>query len=585
MNRRLRASFQALVGVLFVFAGWWLPSAAEAWEIARFETTVTIHEDATATVVESIVADFGGESRHGVFRDLPVHYTDRAGQHFMMRLHVDSVTGGGGQPWPFTLSSSGRYLRLRIGDPDRTLTGQQRYEIAYTVERGAIRFFPDHDECYWNATGNEWAVPIRDASARFYLPSEARDVRAVAYVGSYGSIETMATNVLGHVVIAQRPQGLGSYEGLTMAVGWAKGAIHPPGSAQVAWWWLRDNWIYGIPLLVFLFMGWLWQQRGRDPRPSGSQVVEYGPPEGLTPAEVGTLIDQRVQMRDITSTLIDLAVRGYLRIEPRQTSAIGMRWVTDYRLVSLNEWQHDAGLKPHERELLSGIFGTPKSSKDLSDLENVFYSKLPGIRDGIYNGLVKAGYFDSHPERVRAHYVAFGCVLGAVLWIGLGLMQQMGSQMSSVANVIVASLSASVVIWFSGIMPRRTLKGAQATDRIAGFLEFLKRVDADRIRQLNDPSLFERCLPYALAFGVANHWAHAFEGLYTQPPSWYGGQWDTFSPTRFGSDLNRTMSSMGDTLSSSPRSSGGSSSSWGGSGMGGGGFSGGGGGGGGGGAW
>ncbi len=120
-------------------------------------------------------------------------------------------------------------------------------------------------------------------------------------------------------------------------------------------------------------------------------------------------------------------------------------------------------------------------------------------------------------------------------------------------------------------------------DRIMGFLEFLKRTDRDKLQRMNDPSLFERFLPYALAFGVADQWAKLFQGLYTTAPAWYAGRWDNFSTRVLVRDLDHSMSSMGQSFSAVPRSSG-SSSSWGGSG-GGGGFSGGGGGGGGGGSW
>ena len=142
-------------------------------------------------------------------------------------------------------------------------------------------------------------------------------------------------------------------------------------------------------------------------------------------------------------------------------------------------------------------------------------------------------------------------------------------------------LSILIVIAFGQIMPRRTLKGADTVDRLLGFLEFLRRTDQDRLRQINDPTLFERWLPYALVFGVASQWARAFEGITTQPPTWYAGSWDQFSAGRLGRELNYASASMGQALSSQPRSA----SSWGGSGGGGGGSSGGGGGGGGGGAW
>jgi len=561
------------------------PSPARAWEIASFETSVTIHEDATATIHETIVVDFDGERRHGLYRDIPIHYSDRAGQHFTMRLRLQEIANRAGQPWPYQVESAGRYLRIRIGDPDVTVTGAQTYRLSYEVQRGAVRFFPEHDECYWNLTGNEWAVPVRQVRAEIHLPPSATQMRAVAYVGGYGSTRQRETlRVLEHGVVFEIPEGLGPYEGLTAAVGWAKGAVHPPRAERVVGWWLGDNWVYGVPLLVLLGMLWLWHEKGRDPRPGRSQVVEYEPPDGLSPAEVGTLMDQRAHLRDITSTVVDVAVRGFLRIEPHQTTVLGMRWVSDYRLVSLKAWEGDATLKPHERDLLKGIFGRPNATKDLSDLQNVFYTKLSSIRDHLYHGLVKAGYLDSHPQKVRTGYLVLGLVLGLVVWVGLGVLQAW-SHVPPLATALASGLSSLIVIMFSRIMPRRTLKGAQATDKIFGFLEFLRRADADRIRRINDPGLFERGLPYALAFGVADRWARAFEGLYTQPPSWYAGDWESFSPRRLGSDLDRATSSMGQTFASSPRSSGGSSSSWGGSGFGGGGSSGGGGGGGGGGAW
>jgi hypothetical protein len=569
-------------GVLVSLA---FPSLAFAWEIDRFETQVAIHPDGTATILETIVADFTGESRHGIYRDLPIHYTDRAGQHFTLRLTVREVTDQAGGAWRVQQESFGRYRRLRIGDPDVTVTGLQTYRITYTVERGVVRFFPDHDECYWNLTGNEWAVPMRRVRAEILLPAPAADVRAMAYVGGYGSTQRLeAVEVQSTRVILEPSQVFGPYEGLTAVVAWEKGLVRPPSSTQVLRWWAADNWVYGVPLLVLLGMIWLWHVRGREPHTDRSQVVEYAPPDELTPAEVGTLMDQRANLRDITATVIDLAVRGYLRLEPQRGSFLGTSWVSDYRLVSLKAWEPDPAIKPHERALLKGLFGRPGVAKDLSDLKDVFYQYLPEIRTHLYTGLVKAGYFDSHPEHVRTTYVITGCTLGGVLWIGLHLLEQRPQM--SLAMTLASALVTLIILIFSRIMPRRTRKGAKTTDRIFGFLEFLRRTDQDRIRRLNDPSLFERCLPYALAFGVAEQWARAFEGLYTQPPSWYRGDWDTFSAHRLGRDLDHAASSMGRTFTSAPRSSnGGSSGSWGGSGFGGGGFSGGGGGGGGGGAW
>ena len=560
---------------------WWLSallavipcSAAQAWEIASFETQVDVHEDATATVTETILANFADESRHGIYRDIPVHYADRLGQHFRLRLRVREVADRLGQPWPYQLEDAGRYRRIRIGDPDRTVTGLQTYRLVYEVQRGGVRFFPDHDECYWNLTGNEWAVPMRRVRAEVDLPAAALEVRAMAFLGGYGSTDQLRDaelRHLGHRVILEPARGLEAYEGLTAAVAWSKGAVHPPALHQVAGWWIQDNWVYLIPFLVLAVMAWTWQTRGRDPRPERTQVVQYEPPEGLTPAEVGALMDQRVDVRDLTSTIIDLAVRGFLRIEP-----VG----SDYRLVSLKGLADGMALKPHERTFLQRLFNPNWKAGDtvnLSDLKESFYEHLPGLSEHVYTSLISAGYLEGNPQKIRALYGFGGVVIGGGLWVVCGVSQPW-HQLPAGPIGVAAVLSAVSIIAIGLAMPRRTLKGAQVTDRIFGFLEFLRRTDQDRIRRINDPTLFERCLPYALAFGVAQRWAKAFEGIATQPPTWYGGQWDTFSPSRLGRDLDRATASMNSSLSSQPRSSS--------SGMGGGGFSGGGGGGGGGGAW
>jgi len=570
-----------------------VPTAAWAWEIANFDVRVTVHEDATATVQETILADFTGESKHGIFRDIPIHYEDRAGQHFRLRLRVSSVTDQTGQPWPYRLESAGRYQRIRIGDPDLTLTGRQVYQIIYEVQRGAVRFFPDHDECYWNLTGNEWQVPMHRVRAVIELPPAAHDVRAIAYLGAYGSRGQLQPQLQGFDVVVFEPSGpLAPYEGLTAAVSWAKGAVQPPSAMRVLGWWVEDNWCYGLPVLVFLGMLWLWAAKGRDPRPSRSEVVEYAPPEGLTPAEAGTLLDQAVDLRDITATLIDLAVRGYLRIEPITTSMLGLHHVSDYRYVNLKSWEADKTIKSHERTVLRGVFGSPGNNTLLSHLNEVFYTNMPDIRDNLYSTLVLKGYFDSHPDHIRRRYLVAGIAF-SVLLCWLLQTTQPWHQVPSVGLVIAAILSGVIIAAYSRVMPRRTLKGAAVTDRIAGFLEFMRRTDQDRlVRMKADPQLFERCLPYALVFGIATQWARAFEGLYKQPPTWYAGTWDTFSTRGFSNSLNHMLSSTNSSFTSRPRSSGsssswggGSSSSWGGSGGGGGGFSGGGGGGGGGGSW
>ncbi|MBI4597190.1 MAG: DUF2207 domain-containing protein, partial [Candidatus Omnitrophica bacterium] len=540
---------------LAFFIGFLLPSFAYGWEIASFETRVAIHRNATATVTETIVADFDGESRHGLFRDIPIHYTDRAGQHFRLRLRVTSVTDQAGRPWPYRLESAGRYQRVRIGDPDRYITGEQTYRIVYQVERGAIRFFPDHDECYWNLTGNEWAVPMRQVHAEISLPAAAKQLRAIAFIGPYGSTEQLQQiRTTSTQVILDPPRPLGSYEGLTAVVGWEKGLVHSPSPAQVFSWWIRDNWVYGIPLAILGFMTWLWWVRGRDPQTGESIVVQYEPPDGLTPAEMGTLLDYKAGLQDVTATLIDLAVRGYLTIEVASTRW----WNRDYRFTRRKDFWDDPALALHERKMLKGIFGSGNAAgydtRLLSELEMKFYDTFAEVRSSIYDALIAKKYFDGDPNTIRTLYLLGAAGVGVGVWILLMLYRTSRGESVFLPEFIAAGLSWLAMTLFAVVMPRRTLKGAKILNKVIGLREFLYRADQDRVRRMNDPSLFERCLAYAMVFGVAHQWARAFEGLYTQPPTWYVGDWQTFSPTQLSHDLTRATSSMGQTFTSAPRS-------------------------------
>ena len=523
---------------------------------------------------ETLTVDFAAEQRHGIYRDIPLHMNDSLGQHFKMRLTVREVTDAAGRPRPFRLERQGRSIRIRVGDADTFVSGRQAYRIVYEVRRGAVRFFPDHEECYWNFTGHEWSVWIRKARAQIKVPDQAAGLRAVGYAGVYGSRTLLRPGIQGKVVSFEAPGPMAPYEGITGAVAWESGGVLRPSFARLLLWWGEDNWIYAIPVLIFIAMFCLWRAKGRDPRTGKSLTVGYEPPAGLAPAEMGTLADQRADLRDITATVVDLAVRGYLKMEPLEKLLWGKR---DYLFTNLKNWNGDAGPKAFEREILRGIFGEPGASVKLSDLEEDFYRHLPDIRKFLYRDLTAAGYFEGDPDRVRTAYLTGGCLLGGVLAWAFFVTLPLHF-FAPAALISVSAISGLIVFGFGFLMPRRTFKGANLMDQAAGFLEFLKRADGDRIRRINDPGLFERGLPYALAFGLAGQWARAFEGIYTEPPSWYAGRWDTFSPRGLGRDLNQTMSSMGQTFASQPRSS---SSS----GFGGGGFSGGGSGGGGGGAW
>jgi uncharacterized membrane protein YgcG len=452
-----------------------------------------------------------------------------------------------------------------------------RTVVLHYRARNGLRFFPDHDELYWNVTGDEWDQRIEAASALIELPSRATGVRAIAFNGVYGSTARDAkVEMLGRTIRLTMPRALEFHEGLTAVVGWDKGAVREPTQTERTLGFLASNWPLAIPLPVFLGMFLLWSRVGRDPRRL-PLVVRYEPPEAITPAEAGTIMDNTADMRDVTATVVDLAVRGYLRIEERSESHLfGLLTGTEYIFHRLEPPAGAAPLAPHEERVRSGLFETGRTDVRLSELENDFYRHLPEVRKELFARLVNKGLYRARPDSVRTRWLIGALVLG---W----LLAVLGGAGSSIFNFsplpafLAAGVSALIVAGFGVIMPARTVAGTRVLERVLGFEEFLRRVDSEYYqRVVKTPEMFERFLPYAMAFRVERHWAKAFEGIYRDPPAWYvGGGTGTFSLDGFSSRLAALSSRAESTLGSSPRSSGGSGfsggSSGGGSGGGGGG--------------
>jgi uncharacterized membrane protein YgcG len=324
-------------------------------------------------------------------------------------------------------------------------------------------------------------------------------------------------------------------------------------------------------------MLWLWWTRGRDPR-LRPIAAQYQPPENLTPGEVGTLIDNSVDMRDITASIVDLAVRGFLVIEEQKKDhLLGLTHSTAYVFHLKKPSSEWAALKPHEQDLLAGIFstGTTGDTVALADLHNRFYQNIAGIKNDIFGSLVGKGYYSHRPDTTRAAYILFGIVAGIIV-LGGGLWLSKNLGMAPLPFIAAGILSGLIICAFAWFMPARTQAGAHTLEGILGFEDFLAHVEADRFnRTIKTPEMFEKFLPFAMALGVEKNWSKAFQGIYTQPPQWYqGGSFGpNFYPYLFVNNLNTMSVQAGDVMSSAPRSSEGSGFGGGG---GGGGFSGGG---------
>ncbi|MCP9850990.1 DUF2207 domain-containing protein [Cyanobium sp. Morenito 9A2] len=549
-------------------------AAERSLELANFQMDAVVERDGSVQVRETLTARFQG-SWNGIRRQIPL-LAHRPGGLEPLGLQVESVTGGDGTPYRSETRRMGRDIELRLfvpGAADATRTVVLSYRV-----RNGVRFYPDHDEFNWNVTGNDWEIPIDRVSARVLLPEGVKGVHASVYTGERGAEGQDARLRVGaRQVSAESTRRLENGEGLTLAVGFDKGLVAPPTPVEMALHWLRARLVLLLPLSTALILGSTWWRIGRDPA-LGSVPVAYEPPHGLPAAVLGSLVQENVDSVALGATLVDLAVKGHLRIEQQQHKLAFLPLQKHYLFTLLTTTEQWKALAPHEAYLIEHLFPSREigTSVDTDDLRDSFYVHVSGFESLVQKAVLTNGFYHSWPGTVRGLSFAAG-LLGAVALILLALLLLPPdiAQLQWAADPLLTALSLGatvlLIILFAWIMPSRTLRGVEVLRQTLGFQEFLLRVEAPRFKQvILTPELFERFLPYAMVAGLTRQWANAFVGIMQAPPSWYVGTGERFDINGFGSSLDDCCSSTGSAMASSPSSSSSSSGSSGGGSSGGG---------------
>ncbi len=583
----LRSRIAVVLGLVVLCAG----SAAQAidggWKIARQDVVLTIEQDGDVLVDETIVADFMAP-KHGIIRVIPIRY--ETGWHqYNLGFYLLEVLDSHGKTRPVRERRKGNSVWLRIGKPRVTHVGRQVYRLRYRVRR-ALLWEDDQVVLRWNAVGHEWQVPTERASVRINWPEgvDSSTVNADAWTGTWRARgRNFTTSGAEKGTITYRVDALRPHEGATVEVSLPADAVARPPFYREAGQWLGDNLVYALWLLVVAVCVIIWFRRGRDLPGRGSIVVQYEPPAGLTPAEVGTLIDERVDKRDLSATIIDLAVRGFLTIEQ-----IKSPWKLFGDEYIFHKLPTKTRKRPHEKLLLRAIFESGDTAR--TDEMTGFHANLEAIKQKLYDNLNRQGYFDGNPNKVRGRFFkrALVAVIGAFILAGIVQYLIYGRLF------LVPLLTALVLSWItvgvaSWVMPRKTSKGRRVWEQIYGLEEYIRRAEVDAIEAADKQGVFERLLPYAMVFGLTERWGKAFDGIYDNPPTWYKGEGlDSISTAWLIEAVHKSSSRFQGSMFTQPRSAGPGGYSGGGwssggfsGGGGGGGFSGGGFGGGGGGSW
>ncbi|HET6565453.1 MAG TPA: DUF2207 domain-containing protein [Xanthomonadales bacterium] len=544
--------------------------------ILNYHSDVQVSANGELAVTETITVFAEGQQiRRGIYREFPTDYKDPMGNHYRVDFTVIGVQRNGqDEPWHTEQRPNG--VRLYIGDADRMLPqGQHEYRIQFTTNR-QLGFFPDHDQLWWNVTGNGWIFPIERVSARITLPFSIQeaDYLPEAFLGAFGSREqgVLSEVVDGSTVEFSSPRALQAHEGMSVVLSWRKGLIAEPGMQQKMLWFARDNGAV-IVLLVGLLAQLYWYLRswnkvGRDPE-KGVIIPLFTPPQGLSPAAVRYVKDMAFGRHSFTAAVISLAVKGYVRIEE------------DDKEFTLYREKPAAGaprLSPGETAVLNTLLPGARKSIKMEQENHSDFSKAQSLLKTALKKEYQGQLFHLNGIYLLAPVMI---VLGSVLVAAF-------FPSGPAAWVIFVALSALMLGLFAWLMRAPTPAGRRIMDHIEGFRMYLNTAEQDRLDRMQSPKLtpevFEAFLPYAYALGVQNKWCQRFERELPEElreqgynPGWYSGQFHGMHAlNHLGSDFGSSMSSAISSASTAPGSS---------SGSGGGGFSGGGGGGGGGGGW
>lgn len=554
-----------LILIIFFFKPFSVFASSEA--IQSFNSKIVAHKDGSFNVTENIVYDFGDNSKHGIYRDIPKISTVGDLYRIIEISDINVLRDRLGER--YSISDSSKQISVKIGNPDKTITGVHTYTISYLVKNGVGSNYEDHDEIYWNVTGNEWAVPIMSASSLITTDFGGLANKWICYSGPSGSRDqNCTTSNINSPIKTTTP--LNPEESLTIALSFPVNTF--PKSILVKS--LPQNTtpqtdmdpfvtkligflFFAVPIFLNLILApglLLWYFKNKRKQRFGPVSVNFDLPKDpfgkrITPAEAGTVDNTLLDQNDVVATIFDWAIRKYIRIEQvKSEKVLGiLGGGDDFKLVASKELDDKSSF---EKSLWSSLFERNSKSTMISFHKDDFYKTFDILKNKIFEILVERGFYSKNPITQRGLLLA-----GAII-----------------ALVTLNLLLGGVMIFFYKKLNGRTALGDEMDWKIDGLKIFLKNMSREYKWQADNLITVEKYIPYAMSLGYIKEFMEQLKIIYPNyQPNWYTGN------LAFYSMQSSLISSMNSNFTThAPASS---------SGFSGGGSSGGGGGGGGGGSW
>jgi len=571
------------------------PSEAQTEQILDFHSDITLQEDSTLQVAETItVFAAGNQIRHGIYREFPTHYQDIFNNRYVVGFQMLSATRDSVDE-PFRVEDYSNGKRIYLGSPTTTVPrGRHVYTLSYTTNH-QLGFFKDHDELFWNVTGNGWIFPIQHASATVHLPLAIPpgEVRLSGFTGPQGSHESQLTSATEDAGFQfEATHSLGTRQGLSILLRWPKGYIAEPTFAQQLEFFFRDNrdalLLSSGFLVLLLYYLIAWSAVGRDPAP-GVIMPLYEPPQGLSPAGMRYLVRMGFDNKTFSAAILDMAVRGFLTIKEQAGSYTLYTTGKDNRALTPDEQQIAAQLFEGRKEIwlhqenhetIRAALNALRKWLAAAEQKTYFVTNSryliapvvlsvviavvyllalggPQIFLGVFLSFwltmwtigvcaLAAGAYTAWRDVLRprnstlAGAASFGKALLITLFtIPFALGEVMGlaflMKFTSLTFVLFVISSGLLHGLFLHLMRAPTFAGRRLMDQVEGFKMFLGAVDGDRLNRTTPPeqtpAIFEKFLPYALALSVEQDWAEKFSGILATAGTSPGDSSLSYTPT------------------------------------------------------
>ena len=519
----------------------------------NYDVNIKVHEEGYFDVVENYDVNFH-YAKHGIYRTIQTKYdlVTYDGKETKRKIIISNIDVPGHRfEYPGKLERRfNNDIKIRIGDPNRTVTGDIHYEIRYRVEN-AFLHEDDRIWFYWNVKPDGWSANFDKINFNIELPGAIAlgDEDYYVYSGAFGTTtpsEEFILTTSGNSISGVSKEDVVSYSGDSVTV-----LINLPANSiaeYVPFWpaWTQYLWIGIIGLLIIGFY-MVWDKHGRDDRVVSTS--SYYPPEGIDPAMAGFLIDDREDSVDLIALLPDWGRRGLIEIEEIPKKNFLSKG--DTKITRIGALPSNA--PDYEKKIFSGLFGSSqdgsKKSVLVSSLRNTFYTTMSSAQ----KKLKKQAQIYYVPKSTRVKWITVWVLLGVMVVFGVAFLFIWG-----VLAAISLFVTTVVLLIMSTYLVKKNPKGNKVLSELKGFKRFIAVSEERKLKMLiqDDPKYFESTMSYALAFGLFAKWSRKFEQLNTPPPGWYSSSThSTLTMSNFSNSFNSAMTSTRSTMVSSPSSS------------------------------